>query len=318
MNRLNSEITLGDNVARFVTEVSIESSWKTLTDTASIVLPKKITKNGEPIFIGDTGLFKKGDAVEIKLGYYPNLLTRFKGYIAGIVPDSPLQIECEDEMYLLKRKDITKSFKSVSLKDLLTEILKDTGVSFEAVDAELGQFRITRATPAQVLEQLKKTYALQSFIKDGVLRVGLSFYPEEGNDVDIVIERDVIDPSSLEYKKEDDVRLKVKVISMLLNNKKLEVDVGDPDGEVRTLHVYNITSEKELKAIGERELPKFRYEGYFGSFETFLEPQIKQGDRINLGSKKFVERAGIYRVDDVDTTFGQGGGRQIVQLGAKI
>lgn len=314
MKRLFCEITVGQYTIDFVTEIEIGSSWKNLTDKCSIQIPRKITKDGQPIFAGSNSLFKKGEKVEIKLGYFPDLQTYFVGYIDRVEIDSPVTLHCSDSMYLLKQNPVTKSFKSVNLTDLLNEIVP-SGVKVDPVDAELGQFRITNATPCQVLQELKKTYKLDVFFQFETLHVGLRYIPENEVEHDITFEKNIID-HSLEWQNEQDVRIKIKAVSMLPDNTKIEIEVGDPNGEIRSAYYYGL-NQTELKRTAENDIPKFKFTGFRGGFSTFGNRAIKHGDIINLTSLKFPEQNGSYFVDSVQTTFGQGGFRQNVELGKK-
>jgi len=125
-----------------------------------------------------------------------------------------------------------------------------------------------------------------------------------------VIDNDLI------WKNEDETKIKLKAISMLPDNKKIEIEVGDSDGEQRTAHYYDLT-EKTLKTIAESEIKKFKFSGFRGGFTMFGSPRIKHGDVIVLKSYKLPERNGTYFVDTVETTFGQNGFRQKIELGRK-
>ena len=114
MLRLYSKITINGTTFRGVVQVDIESTWKTLTDTCTIQIPNNFTREGRNITVGDDGFFKRGDAVEVELGYYPNIVTEFKGYIRKIIIDNVIKIEAEDESYLLKQKTVTFSDKEVT------------------------------------------------------------------------------------------------------------------------------------------------------------------------------------------------------------
>lgn len=169
--RLRSKITVGRQsvnqlIFDYVCEVEVSSSWENLTDTAKITLPNKLKFQGQNLASGSQALFKKGNYVKIELGYAGTLIesvnTVFDGYISAIKPDSPLVLECEDAMWLLKQRSITKSWKSVSVKQLLTEIQP---LVFDCDDITLGQFRVTRVTSAQILDELKDKYGLYSWVK---------------------------------------------------------------------------------------------------------------------------------------------------------
>ena len=317
MKRLYSKISIGDFEFTYVTEVEISSSWKDLTDKCSITLPKQLTKDGESIINPDNGtaIFKKGDAVKVELGYFPDSEVYFTGYVSKVIPSSPIVIECEDEMFLLKQETKTRSWKDVDLETIVSDIAPN--VKSEVVDAKLGDLRLKGVTPAQVLAEIKKVYKLDAYFRDETLYVGLRYQAELQTEHDIVIEYDVpLGDHSLEWVNESDVKIKVKAISMMPDNTKVEIEVGDPDGEQRTAYFYNIAA-KDLKTLAEAEIPKFRFTGFRGGFVTFGNKRIYHGDIINLESYKYPDLKGAYVVDKVNTSFGQGGFRQSVELGLK-
>ena len=104
MNRLDTQTTLSGQVFDFCNEINIESSYDNLTDTASLIIPKKIRyvkEDGEEvnsITRGSNPLFTIGDAASIKIGYDSVLKPFFTGYISGIRTKFPLRFELEDEV----------------------------------------------------------------------------------------------------------------------------------------------------------------------------------------------------------------------------
>ncbi len=321
MKRLQSKITItsaesGDvTTLNFTNEISISSTWKKFVDTCEITIPKKITKGGQNIVVGLTSLFRRGDRIKIELCYFPDELeVYFDGYISRVSMDAPVKLFCENSAFLLKQNTVTKSYKSVSLKTLLSDIMP-TGITFEAVDAELGQFRLSNVTPLQILEELRKVYSLEGFFRDGVFYCGLAYVPKNSRVFNITKERNIID-NSLTWQNSEDVKIKLKAISMMPDNSKIEIEVGDVGGEQRTAHYFNL-SESELKAVAEREIIKYKFTGFRGDFETFGNKKIEHGDIINLRSYKLPEQNGAYFVDGIETRFGMNGFRQRVSLGRK-
>lgn len=311
--RPTCKITVGEFSFDFLNELEIVSAWKNLTDSGTLMIPSKIKRGGETLVAGSNNLFKRGDRVEIMLGYYPESVRVFTGFVSAISPASPLVLQLEDDAYLFKQESLTVSYKNTTLKELLTDICP---IEFVSVDANIGGFRISNANFAQVLAELKKTYGLVSWVRESVLYCGLAYFPETSTKHNLTFQRNVID-HDLEYMREDDVKIKVKAISMLGDNTKIEVEVGDPQGAQRTLTYYGL-NESDLKATAERELPKLKYEGYRGGLTTFGSPAIKHGDTIELADLKFPERSGEYLVDEVVTTQGMNGYRQKIKLGAKV
>lgn len=322
MKILRSEITINGYFFDFVNEVEVSSSWDMVTDTAKITIPKKVTFEGKPIVVGANSLFKRGDKVEIRLGYGTVLNTVFTGYISAIKPKLPIEISCDDEMYLLKKKLVEpKAYKSITLKNLLTELIGST-LPFETnFDLTMENFRIgNNLTVAQVLEEIRKTYGVVSFVREGKLYVGFAYLEKLRKEHKFDFQQNVVTTDDLEYRRLDDIKLKVKATSISTSDKKkkrIEIELGDADGETRTLHYYNKT-EPQLREIASQELLKLKYEGYFGSYEAFGEPFVRHSDVAVIIDQKVPEREGKYLIKSVNYTFGQGGYRQQIQLDRKV
>lgn len=325
-------IIIGKNNFDFVTNASFSTSWKLYTDTGEIILPHKFKKDGKVVFVGEDNIFKKGDAVEVRAGYFPTKALLFEGYVTSVKPAVPVEIKVEDAAWLLKQNNLTLSFKKTTLKELITACLSEAKskasgfvleglnkIKIEAVDANLGAFRLTNVNIVNILEELKKTYALTSFFRGHTLYIGLAYnaggaravFEFEGKGINAIIEGD------LEYLKEDETAIKVKAISMLENNTKIEIEVGDPNGEQRTITKYNLT-ESELKDVATREIDRLRYEGFRGSFKTFLTPVIYHGDEIEITDPKTPERNGVYLAEAIDYEIGVNGYFQVIKLGVKV
>jgi len=65
-NDLGKKITFD-----FVHSIEIDSSYENLTDTCKIVIPRKLVFEGLDLFTGDNPIFKRGDKIEVSLGYVP-------------------------------------------------------------------------------------------------------------------------------------------------------------------------------------------------------------------------------------------------------
>lgn len=83
----------GEIIIRKCNSVRIESSWELLTDTATIVLPRNVRDFDK---LNVKQVFKKGDPVQIYLGYDENLLLEFEGFISEVSADIPIKIKCDD------------------------------------------------------------------------------------------------------------------------------------------------------------------------------------------------------------------------------
>ena len=316
MKRLSSKIQLGNFLFDYVCEVEVRSSYETLTDTCTIKVPNKLHWKSKKLVAGDNPLLKKGDKVIVELGYNEKYQTVFEGYITDIKPDKPVTIICEDEMWILKQKVVTKSYANVSLSTLLADI---SPMPFEAAKVNLGKFRISKATVAQVLDTLRKDYGLRAFVQNGVLKVGFPFIPDVATQTEkrVFHFQENIISHDLIYQKESDTKIKVEGVSILPNNKKEKVEVGDPDGELRTIHKYAM-NKADLQKFCEAEVKRLKFEGYRGSFVSFGEPFTKVTDYITLKDNEFPEREGKYLVKAITYKFGLNGYRQEVEPSLKV
>jgi hypothetical protein len=326
MNRLINKIIitqLGDGRNAIyewfeINNIRIEKSWDKQTQTATILLPRNLKYNDKNIYEGQNPLLRRGDKVEIFGGYYPNLTPLFSGYISKIGNNVPVEILCEDEMFILKQSIAPNiSYESVNLRTLIGKILENTNIAYEALDAQIGAIRTQKASVGLVLQKLRTDYGLFSYFKNGKLRVGLAYYQSESNTETILFERQMIDTGNLRYLKKDDVKVKLEGVIIKSDNSREEHNYGDPTGELRTIFQYGGTkAELDLKA--NLFLEQMNYTGYYGSFLTFIEPKIEPGDFVQLDSYIYPERKGKYVVKSVTSEIGMGGGRQNIELERRI
>lgn len=318
MQKLTCNIIIGDYAFDYVNNVEIQSSWEDYTDKATIVIPKKLEFNGKEIIAGTNPLFKRGDKIEIWLGYDDDNKKEFEGYISDIKPQLPLIIECQDLMWKLKQSNYTISYKSVNLQKLLADLLiGDYSFPFVADDIELGAFRITNANILEVFEELKNSYGLITFAQDGTVYSGLPYKQELQQQVTYNLEHNVVDSSNLTYSRADDKRIKVVAISIFADNTKEEVEFGDADGEQRTFNFYNVP-KSQLQETAERELERIKVDGYEGDFTAFGVPFVQHNDAVNITSNVTPEQNGTYLVKGVNVSFGMSGFRRVIKADKKI
>lgn len=324
----------------FVNNVEVSESIEDLTQTAKITIPRKLKFDGKPIASTINSIFNWGDKVKIELGYFPNLRTVFTGYISNISINAPIEIEFQDEMFLLKQKKILFPVKfntvtrgkkgrklktpkivetKIPLRKLLSDVLLEgTGIQFRLlteVDINVKRFDSSAAT---VLDKLKDVYGLYSYFVDGILHVGLASDASRTTKVPFVFEEVIIDDTNLKYQRLEDVRLRVRAESInTRTNARIELFVGDPDGAVKDFKILN-ASKSELEKFAKSKLSERKYEGYRGEFLTFGENYVRPGDIASLTSKQYPEKNGNYLVVSVKRMFGIEGYRQLVELGQRV
>lgn len=320
MEVLTSHIVIGDLQFEFVNSIEIESSWEMLTDTASIKLPAKIAvkKSNQlnPIDLDVHQIskhFKPSDKVEIKLGYNNELFTVFTGYVTQIRPKVPLEIICEDEMWQLKQSNIIDSGKEQTLVNLLQKHFKQYQIS--ALDVELGKYYIDNISGAKLLESLKSDFGLYSFFRNQTLVVGRRYDKENAKNHTFKLEYNVV-KDDLEFKTANQVKIKIRAISNNSDGTKTEIEIGEPNGDTRSLNFYNL-SETELRAAAEREKERLIYDGWRGKFQAFGNPLVRHGDIVELIHATESDKTGRYWVDKVKYKFGVQGYRQEITLGSR-
>lgn len=278
--------------------VKIESGWEMLTDTATIVMARNV-RYFDKRKIKD--VFKKGDEVIIKLGYNGDLKTEFKGYVTQVSADIPIKIKCEDAMYLLKKHPVNIAFKNTNINTLVSKILPD-GFKFDAADINIGTKRFKKTTVAKVLEYLQEEYNIYSYMKDFETLVVGKVYSDDTEEHKFDFQKNVIE-NKLKYKDKEDIIIKIEAVSTLPSGSKIEVSVGDDDGEVRRLSYYNIKVKSELKKIATLDYEKFKIDGFEGDISTWGIPSVSHGEKANVVSQRYPDRNGTYYIKHVTKVF---------------
>ncbi len=318
---LKGKIQIGDLTFRSIHEVEITKSVEDLMDTAIIRMPAKfkIRQNGEQKFTEEA--IKSGDKVVITLGYRDRYEgVEFTGFVTSVGSKIPLEIKCEDAMWLLRRKNITKAFGKTTLKDILKEVVNGTEVklSDKIPGMVIDKFIIKNANGTQVLQKLKEDYSLSVYLDDdGKLYAGLEQLNNVGQEVMYDLNYNLVE-NNLEYKTEDEKRLKIKYTYIDKKNHKKSVEVGDDDGETRTFHTSVISDENQLMAMAKAELKKNKYAGFEGSVKSFLIPFATRGMAARIIDKKHKNREGKYFIKKVVTTFGMDGARRDATISNKL
>lgn len=377
----NKKARTGVFTIQFVNEIEIKSSWAFMTDTCSIKIPRKLYFTGadgqkfsldeRTVYANnpsnekgnDTPVFMRGDKVSVYLGYiYPSnngfnteLNLEFDGYITKVNPKTPVNIECEDSMWLLKQihaPNKSYSGKTYDVGSIIREMVGSKLPSgFTIRDSAQtkfgGNFITSNQTIAQCLQSLKKDAYIYPYIrritnKDGTYRhevrvSSLVYYPEDQKDLKnnkeinrtwtFKFQNNIIN-DSLVYQRTDDINIRVEAKSYYEvveggKNKLKQIIVTLPenfssDSEKRQLLVYGISDITKLKDFAQNNLNRVSFEGYRGSITVFGLPSVRHGDLIKIIDDKFPERNGVYLCKEVEKKFGMNGFRQEIFLDMKI
>ncbi len=312
MMHLTSHITISTREGEFVSEkivsAEITRDMEKLTDECKLSFPGKKSWDFVPV--------SRGDKVTVALGYKkPELL--FTGYVREIKDKAPFTMTCEDEMYALKLQQTEKkAYTSVTLSQLLS----DQNIPYKINvmgEQSLGQYRVTEDTVAEMLSSLQKN-GISSFFrlinKEPVLYSGVIFDRDSTPSQVFETGVNIINDDDLNWSRAEDQKIKLTAISLLPDNSKIKIEVGDDDGEARTVNTYNKT-EAELREWAEQELDRIKVDGLTGSFQTFGHKIVDILDVI--GMKIDGEKKGVYQVKKNVIKFGTSGFRQEITLGLR-
>lgn len=318
---LAGKIQIGDYVFTAINDVEITKSVEDLVDTATIKLPTKfkVRQNGVQKYTEEA--IKIGDKVTITLAYegkYEGV--EFTGFVAKVSPKIPMEIYCEDAMWLLRRKNIKKAFAKTTLKEILQEVVLGTDLKLSEKIPEMGidKFIILNANGTQVLQKLKEEFALSIYLDDdGKLYAGL----EQLNNIGKVAIYDLnynLVSNDLEFKTADEKKIKVIYESKdLKTHEKIKVELGDEGGETITLSVP-VSNKKELESLAASALKMRKYDGYDGSVKSFLIPFATRGMAAKIIDKEHSNRDGQYFIKKVVVNFGTDGARRTVTISNKL
>lgn len=291
-------------IIRRFSSVTINSSWKNLTDTAEIELPFKSKAVNIHIDRIEKAI-KKGDPVVIRLGYDNDTHEEFRGYVREVELNIPIKVKCEDEMFKLKQDKIGYSVKGAKLKELLQTITKH---KYEVVcdDISLGCLRYEKMTAYQILEDLKNQ-SIYTYFQNGKLYC-FNYENSELTPVPIMLER----CANSDLKSRQEENWLIKVLSMQ-RMKNIKYEYGEKGGNVLETKTVGM-SESEAKALAKRLYQRAKL-GVDGNITLFGVPRIIHGMKVKIDSSIFENRKGVYNIDSVTKTFGTGGYRQELKLG---
>lgn len=304
---MNCNITIGDYEFENCHSFSTKRTWKQIAQTATIKLHN---------IAGLLSAIKVGDAVKITAGYDGDYMNEFEGYVSEILPKTPVEIRCEDEMWKMKQETTSGSWKSISLENLLKNIFPKATIECPVIT--LSPFRIgENTTKAYVLQKLKDEYLLTAYFRDKKLFVGLPYVEKNIGEVVYHFQKNAI-ASDLIYQRKEDKKIKVKAVSVLPNNTRFEKEYGDKDGDTVTLHFYNKTAT-ELDVLAKQQIERMKYDGYRGKFRSWgAYPFADHSMTAWLEDDNYPEREQGVLIDLVETNYGPNGYYREITPGRRI
>lgn len=308
---MEHDIRIGRYRIGAVAEVKVRKSVERLSDEATLLLPGRYA--GALLDIEQR--LKPGDPVSIRLGYSPNLKDEFTGYLKAIrTDDGSCTLECEDELWQMRRDVPDKVYKNIDCATLLKEVCAcpvQCDYSFR-----WDTFTVKDATALDVLKKVQDETKADIYFQGGTLHIHPQ-YTEIGPRVvyDFAVN---IESSSLKWRSADERSYLVEVEGIGRDGKRITVSEGRTGGDKRSVKVHGVTDPASLRARAKEELSRLVYTGYEGTLTGWLTPLCQPTMRVSLRDHEHPERDGDYYCLAVDTEFSPAGGQRTVSLGKKL
>lgn len=315
MFRLSWDIKIGDYRVKTLKGLKITTSVLNLADTATIEFPGQYLRN----WVKVEDKIHVGDAVCIRLGYDDRLETEFTGYLKRISRDNnSLVLECEDALFLLDKSVEDREYKTVPIRELLTDILHQVDAEFDVdcdFDFTYDKMVVFKSTALDVLKKVHEDTKANIWFEGKTLHVH-PVYQERTGEEPVIYDTEInVQSNELKWKDERDRKVMVEVNYTSPNGKLLKENYGVGGGDKITKYV-GVSDESSLAKSAENEYKLWNYSGYEGSFTGWLVPVVKAGGSVRLRDKERPE--GVYYVTGVEIEFGQSGAKRKVTLGRRL
>jgi len=306
-------------------------TWTVTANTATITLPRKLMVNvaAKGVQLRDThNLIKQGQRVRVDAGYNVSQVngagavvtkstveTVFTGYVAKLNLGSELALECMDESYGLTRFTFSMSERSITLSQLMSALKKKAGDNWLYKDVKirgdrsLGKLLIDPMRADVLLDELRKKWYVDSWVRDGVLHIGEAYDTTASITKPVDLSRHATNIDSLQWIDEP-VPMRVKAVGMVKGKAKYRYTVGDPDGHQVTLvrHFSGANAKAEfdqLKGAANAIATSSDPPGYQGEVEIFGYPRFRHSYVADLTNPSNTARNGNYIVKEVVLEVGE-------------
>lgn len=328
MFALDYTVTINGKKFSGINGVKIKRGIASLAGTCTIKVPTTAVQkktDGSRLNVLTAQTIKRGDKVVVDLGYNGKLRREFTGYVTRVNYTKPLEIECEDSIFLLREKTIKKKYKDTTLDNVLADILAGTGIKVTTggisikIDSLLlmsqGAGDITRELALQTI--IDRYGLVGYFDTEGNLFVGLRQGKKAG-EVKLRLGWNTIKDDELKYHNKDEQSIQIKAIYINKLGVRTEAVVGDKGGAIRTIFLPDVSDKTQLETIAKNELEKYKFTGYAGKIKAFLVPFAEPGYVARIADPQYQQRNGSYYVEGVEVEFSTSGGRRTIEIGAQV
>jgi hypothetical protein len=297
--------------------INIHRSLELLSDTATIKLPGRYFKKALDI----KAQLKKGDAVLIDTGYDDELSNSFQGFLKDIKIDKgTIELECEDAMYLTRKKLPNKELKNATLLQLMQEVTAVMGDGYEAETSysrTWDKFVFKDTNGFEVLDKLREECGLNIFLNEKKLIAQTKDTTNAGQVVAFDFEMNV-QVDGLRFRSADEKAYEVTVEGITKEGKRKSVKIGTEGGDHRKIIITAVLDEETLKKRGEEEMKALVYDGYEGDLTVWLLPRVMPGQSTRIIDNENPAQTGNYLAVSVTEEISASGGTQKITIGRKL
>lgn len=322
---LNSSIRIGKYEIKGVQQIEIKKSIYSLVETATIKIPSKAQirrKSDREVQSGLVSVFElipAGTPVTISLGYNGRYKEEFKGFVESVNGGAFLTVNCVGYVWQLRKNVINKFWKQTTLKELLTEVVKGTDITFQLnTEIKVEKLFVRDGNGASLLndivERIGGGYITAFFIEPNVLWVGLRYtgvrnsikYKLGYNTISDDLTQEAIEPASvtLIYKKPNGKRVYAKTRS-----------IGSKEVRITTSYTNDKEAVSEITKWAEQKNNK---DSIRGEIKTLLEPYCQPGDKAIVLSNRYPHKAGEYIIESTKVLYGSRGAYRTFEIGQKV
>ena len=264
--------------------------------------------------------WNEGDPVNIMLGYNGEYRQEFKGFVRSVDADIPMAIECEGYAFQLRKKQFSGSWKSISLKDLIYQLVSGTDIQLSPFipDTTLTNLSIHPQNGLAALQAIVHHTHLTAYFLFDVLYVGL----EEtiaGNTVNYRIGWNVPRTKELKYKLSTNRPALIRlVIGKGKNLKPTIVQAGDPSGTVITKNIAFVQNAADVQTIANQLALNHNYTGFQGSLDGLLQPYCGPSDTAILIDKLYSVLSASYFIEGIEIKYTTQGAKRVVHIGRAL
>lgn len=317
MYMLCHKITIADKyLLKLVSEVEIVKSVDKLADTATVIIPERYLNKDIDI----ESKISAGDTINIELGYNDELKEEFSGYICRVRRDDKgLRLECEDAVYLLRKEIKNKAYKKVDVKQILTDVCKQIGLTVEcSYSFSYDKYTILNATAWEVVDKIQQECGANVYVRDDVLVVEPK-YVRPFNGGTYSMERNIERGGcNLSWRDENSKPLLVECEGTDSKGVSIKATAGRTGGDKMTIKLPGVSDRASLQRRADEVLKEKNYTGYEGKFRGWLLPYTDKGYKIRLKDSLRTYKEGDYYVKSVKVTYSEAGGCREIEIGRKI